>query len=98
MELGAKLWPQRRGRICAVQGGGDYAAQMLLGRLRRQGLVVVINTEGSSKWRLTEKGRSEARNDSLAARDPVSSSAATPESQTGRRRAGRRPPRARSDP
>lgn len=29
-EFGPWMWPDRTGRICSVNGGGDYAAQMLL--------------------------------------------------------------------
>lgn len=56
--IGAVLWPDRKGRVCAVQGGGDYAAQMFLGRLRKQGLVRVRNNpdDGCSIWVLTSKG------------------------------------------
>ncbi len=45
-------------------GGGDYAAQMLLGRMKRAGLVEHAPSEGSSLWRLTpasRDGRSAAR-------------------------------------
>lgn len=51
----------RRGRIAANGGGGDYAAQMLLGRMRKAGLVRVGNYEGSSKWELTQPGLQLAR-------------------------------------
>lgn len=54
--LGAQLWPERIGRVFAVQGGGDYAAQMLLGRMRKAGLVRVARGEGSSRWELTSDG------------------------------------------
>jgi hypothetical protein len=49
-ELGSYLWPKRRGRAVSSNGGGDYAAQMLLGRLRKKGLVYVLRGEGSSRW------------------------------------------------
>lgn len=59
--IGARLWPNRRSRGCAVQGGGDYAAQMLLGRMRKAGLVRVAHGEGSSQWELTATGRERLR-------------------------------------
>jgi hypothetical protein len=37
-------------------GGGDYAAQMLLGRLKKAGLVEHAPSDGSSLWRLTAAG------------------------------------------
>ena len=46
----------RHGRISSVNGGGDYAAQMLLGRMREQGHVRVGNSDGSSLWELTSAG------------------------------------------
>lgn len=46
----------RRGRISASTGGGDYAAQMLLGRLRKAGLVEHARSEGATRWRLTPRG------------------------------------------
>ena len=48
----------RRGRRfgVSVNGGGDYAAQMLLGRLRKAGLVDQAPSEGSSLWRITMAG------------------------------------------
>jgi hypothetical protein len=57
VEVGAVIWPVRVGHTVAAQGGGDYAAQMLLGRLRKQGLARTLNTDGSSRWSLTTKGR-----------------------------------------
>lgn len=38
-EFGDDMWPERTGKITSSGGGGDYAAQMLLGRLRAHGLV-----------------------------------------------------------
>lgn len=55
--IGAHLWPDRRGHIVAHQGGGDYAAQMLLGRLRKAGLVTTASGEGATRWVLTPSGR-----------------------------------------
>lgn len=60
-QVGSMLWPNRRGRTCAVQGGGDYAAQMLLGRLRKKGWVRVADGTGSSEWTLTSLGRRELK-------------------------------------
>jgi hypothetical protein len=58
--VGAMVWQERRnGRTSAVQGGGDYAAQMLLGRLRKRGFVRVQNGEGSSVWEITDSGRTQ---------------------------------------
>lgn len=56
--VGAVLWPFRKGKRGGVAstGGGDYPAQMLLGRLRKAGLVRTQHTEGSSVWELTPKG------------------------------------------
>lgn len=52
--VGAAVWPgPRRGHVVSSNGGGDYAAQMLLGRLRRRGLVRTLHTEGSSRWVLS---------------------------------------------
>lgn len=42
-------------------GGGDYAAQMLLGRLKKAGLVEYAPSEGSTRWRLSAKGLDEVR-------------------------------------
>lgn len=60
VEVGRKVWgDRRRGPIVAPHGGGDYAAQMLLGRLRKHGLVrtTIDSWAGCSLWELTEKGR-----------------------------------------
>lgn len=48
---------ERSGHVVANHGGGDYAAQMMLGRLRKQGLVRVANGPGSSTWELTWEGK-----------------------------------------
>jgi hypothetical protein len=53
------VWPEREGRIAANGGGGDYAAQMLLGRLKKAGLVEHAPSDGSSRWRLSQKGLEE---------------------------------------
>jgi len=54
--IGAALWPIRSGRVASASGGGDYAAQMMLGRLRKRGLVRVNLGCGSSRWSLTRDG------------------------------------------
>lgn len=53
--------PERVGRVSASGGGGDYAAQMVLGRLRRLGWVELAYSLGSSRWRCSVAGRSIAR-------------------------------------
>lgn len=59
--VGAAVWGSSRGgRITAGGGGGDYAAQMLLGRMRKAGLVRTTHDEGSSRWELTPSGRKRA--------------------------------------
>lgn len=62
--FGSEMWPSGRQAIHATRGprhashgGGDYAAQMLLGRLRKKGWVYVMDGEGSSVWALTPLGR-----------------------------------------
>lgn len=61
-ELGAALWPDRTGRRwVSSSGGGDYAAQMLLGRMRKIGLVRTTSDPGSSRWELTARGREVVR-------------------------------------
>lgn len=53
----AMIWAKpRRGRTVSASGGGDYAAQMLLGRLRKRGLVRVQSGTGSSVWEITPAG------------------------------------------
>jgi hypothetical protein len=60
--VGAVLWRGRkRGRVVSTNGGGDYAAQMLLGRMRKAGLVRLAWSEGSSLWEVTTLGREMAR-------------------------------------
>lgn len=63
--VGAIVWEgagvPRRGRVSAVNGGGDYAAQMLLGRMRKAGLVRTTHDLGSSQWELTVEGLKRAR-------------------------------------
>ncbi len=63
-EVGGAVWPDRKihcGRGVSSNGGGDYAAQMLLGRLKKAGLVEYAPSEGSTRWRLSTKGRNEVR-------------------------------------
>ena len=63
-DVGNAVWPDRvirGGRGVSVNGGGDYAAQMLLGRLKKAGLVEYASSEGSSRWRLSTKGQNEVR-------------------------------------
>ena len=58
-DVGNAVWPDREvrcGRGVANGGGGDYAAQMLLGRLKKAGLVEHAPSDGSSRWRLTGEG------------------------------------------
>jgi hypothetical protein len=63
-DVGNATWPERAvrgGRGVSSNGGGDYAAQMLLGRLKKAGLVEHAPSEGSSRWRLSEEGLREVR-------------------------------------
>lgn len=55
-DVGHAVWPERGGRVASASGGGDYAAQMLLGRLKKAGLVEHAPSEGSTRWRLTAEG------------------------------------------
>lgn len=55
---------KRKGRIASSNGGGDYAAQMLLGRMRKAGLVrgtlpSADYQRGATVWVLTAKGKKE---------------------------------------
>jgi hypothetical protein len=60
--VGGFVWEgKKRGRTTSASGGGDYAAQMLLGRMRKIGLVQTTRSEGSSRWEVTALGRAEAR-------------------------------------
>jgi hypothetical protein len=63
-DVGNAVWPDRPlrgGRGVSVNGGGDYAAQMLLGRLKKANLVEHAPSRGSSRWRLTVEGLRAAR-------------------------------------
>ena len=60
-DVGNAAWPDRivrGGRGVSTNGGSDYAAQMLLGRLKKAGLVEHAASTGSSLWRISPKGRS----------------------------------------
>ena len=59
--VGAAVWKVRKGRVTSSGGGGDYAAQMLLGRMKKAGLVRHAPSEGSTRWEVTELGMKEAR-------------------------------------
>jgi hypothetical protein len=61
-EVGDVITNRGPGRRASVNGGGDYAAQMLLGRMRKAGLVENAHAEGSTRWRLTSAGMNRARN------------------------------------
>lgn len=45
----------------STNGGGDYAAQMLLGRMKKAGLVEHAPSDGSSLWRITSAGHAKLR-------------------------------------
>jgi len=63
-DVGGAVWPDREidfGHGVSSNGGGDYAAQMLLGRFKKAGLVEYAPGEGSTRWRLSTKGRNEVR-------------------------------------
>jgi hypothetical protein len=45
----------------STNGGGDYAAQMLLGRMKRAGLVEHAPSDGSSLWQLTSAGHAKLK-------------------------------------
>lgn len=55
-DVGGAVWPDRTGRVSSANGGGDYAAQMLLGRLKKAALVEHAPSEGASRWRLSADG------------------------------------------
>ena len=59
--VGLAVWKgKKRGKTSSMGGGGDYAAQMLLGRMKKAGLVRHAPSEGSTRWELTALGRAEA--------------------------------------
>lgn len=89
-EVGSAVWPDRVitfGRGVSSNGGGDYAAQMLLGRLKKVGLVEYAPGEGSTRWRLSTKGRAEVR----ALREQPHPVAVTPSLPTVPRATGTEP-------
>lgn len=58
--VGGAVWPDGPpggGKGASAKGGGYYAAQMLLGRLKKAGLVEHAASEGSARWRLSTRGR-----------------------------------------
>jgi hypothetical protein len=56
--IGIHVWAGRkRGKTTSMGGGGDYAAQMLLGRLKSAGLVQQTHGEGSTRWEIATRGR-----------------------------------------
>ena len=90
-EVGGAVWPDRVitfGRGVSSNGGGDYAAQMLLGRLKKAKLVEYAPGEGSTRWRLSTKGRDQVRTLRESQPPPVT---ATPSSPTVTRLDGTEP-------
>ncbi len=60
-DVGAVVWKgKKRGRVTSSGGGGDYAAQMLLGRMKKAGLVRHAASIGSTRWEVTSAGLAEA--------------------------------------
>lgn len=57
--IGSVIWRdlERHNVYARSNGGGDYAMQMMLGRMRRSSLVRTSNSEGSSRWHITPEGR-----------------------------------------
>lgn len=56
-EVDAHAWPDAGSQRAAVTGGGCYAAQMLLGRMRRCGWCRTRNEgAGASLWEITDAG------------------------------------------
>lgn len=57
-EFGTDLWAGRkRGKTSSNGGGGDYGAQMFLGRLKKLGFARTTHDPGSSRWEVTPAGR-----------------------------------------
>lgn len=53
-EVDAHAWPDAGGQRAAVTGGGCYAAQMLLGRMRRRGWCRTrYEGAGASLWEIS---------------------------------------------
>ena len=85
-EVGASVWPEREcrpGRGVSVNGGGNYAAQMLLGRLKKAGLVEYASSEGSTRWCLSTKGRAKMRELSAEKPRTLPARATSPPRATG---------------
>lgn len=60
--VGTVIENRRNGRGgVSTNGGGDYAAQMLLGRMKKAGLVEHAPSDGSSLWQLTSAGRAKLK-------------------------------------
>ena len=61
--VGNVVWQgKQRGKTTSMGGGGDYAAQMLLGRMKKAGLVRHANSPGSTtQWEVTALGRREMK-------------------------------------
>lgn len=60
--VGGVAWAgKQRGRVTSSGGGGDYAAQMLLGRMKKAGLVRHARSDGSSLWECTPAGKEYAK-------------------------------------
>lgn len=60
--FGAYVWRgKKRGKTSSSGGGGDYGAQMFLGRLKKLGFARLAREsfEGASRWEATEAGRNE---------------------------------------
>lgn len=57
-DFGCDLWrDMKRGKTTSSGGGGDFGAQMFLGRLRRLGFAQTTHDPGSSRWEATSVGR-----------------------------------------
>lgn len=54
--VGTVISPNSTRKRSPNGGGGDYAAQMMLGRMKSAGLVCHAFSEGSALWELTPKG------------------------------------------
>lgn len=56
--VGAVVWTDRKGHVISSNGGGDYGAQMLLGRMRKQNWCRVQHGDGqvTSIWEITAAG------------------------------------------
>jgi len=61
-EVGEHVWPERAEREGAERKV-RFAAQMLLGRLRRRRLCAALSTTGSTVWAIEPAGRLALRNE-----------------------------------